>query len=56
MVQNKEIVSFPGEESRKGKSPQSANSRRWQRDSLRKGQPAMTSGCNESPAQTNQDQ
>ena len=57
MAQNKEMAPFPGKNyHRDGKSPQNANLRRWQRDSLRKGQPAMTSGRNESPAQTNQDQ
>ena len=45
MAQNKEMAPFPGKFCRReGKSPQNANLRRWQRDSLRKGQPAATSG------------
>ena len=46
MEQNKEMAPFPGEFCRReGKSPQNANLRRWQGDSLRKGQPAEQSAA-----------
>lgn len=50
MAQNKEMVPFPGKFCRReGKSPQNANLRRWQRDSLRKGQPAGDERAHQAP-------